>query len=103
MLYKYLVLVHCAVWCPTEDLKIKLLGLICALQFSYHIICDIFFLFVFFFPLFLGLYLRHMEVSMLEIELELQLWSTPQPQQHGIQAASTTYATTHSNTGCLTH
>ena len=28
---------------------------------------------------------------------------TPQPQQHGVWAATATYTTAHSNTGCLTH
>ena len=38
----------------------------------------------------------HMEVPRLGVQSELQL-PTPQPQQLGIQATSTTYATAHSN------
>ena len=44
-----------------------------------------------------------MEVPRLGGELELQLLPTPQPQQHGIQAASSTYTTAHGNTGSLTY
>ena len=44
---------------------------------------------------FLELHLRPMEVS--------RLGTTPQPQQHRIQAASATYTTAHANAGSLTH
>ena len=35
--------------------------------------------------------------------LSYSCWPTPQRQQHGIWAASVTYTTAHSNTGCLTY
>ena len=62
--------------------------------------------FFFFFSLFffLGLHPQHMEVSMLGVQLELQLlWPIPQPKQLGIQATSATYTTTHGNAGSPTH
>ena len=59
----------------------------------------------FFFPFlsFLGSCLRHMEVSRLGIELELQLWPMLQPQQHWIQAASAAYIAARGTTRSLTH
>ena len=51
---------------------------------------------------FLWPHLRHIEVPGPGVESELQLRSTmPQPWQHGIQAASATYATACSNAGSL--
>ena len=44
-----------------------------------------------------------MEVLRLGVKSELQHWSTPQPQQLGIQASSATYTTAHSSVGSLTH
>ena len=52
---------------------------------------------------FLQLNLWHMEVPRLGTESELQLSSTPQPQQHQIQAPSATYMTAYSNTRSLTY
>ena len=46
-------------------------------------------LFIYLFS-FSGLHPRHMEAPRLGVELELQLPSTPQPQECQIQAASTT-------------
>ena len=45
----------------------------------------------------------HMEVPRLGVELEHRCQPTPQSQLHGIQAASATYTTAHSNAGSLTH
>ena len=64
------------------------------------------FFFFFFFGggvVFLGLYLRHMEVPRLGVKSELFCQPTPQPQQRQIQAASVTYTTAHDNAGSLTH
>ena len=47
--------------------------------------------------------LWHMEVSRLEVEMELQLRPTPQPWQNQIPMASATYTTACSNAGSLTH
>ena len=44
---------------------------------------------------------RHIEVPRLRVESELQ--PTPQTQQHGIGATSSTHSTAHSNTRSLTH
>ena len=44
-----------------------------------------------------------MEVPGPEIESELQLLPTLQPQEHQIQAAAATYTTACGNAGSLTH
>ena len=49
----------------------------------------------------LWLHLQHMEVTRLEVELEMQ--PTSQPQQCMIQAPSVTYTTACGNTRSLTH
>ena len=48
-------------------------------------------------------HLQHMDVPRLGIESDLQLRPKLQPQQHQIQAASSTYTTAHGNPGSLTH
>ena len=53
--------------------------------------------FCFFFLVFLGSHLQHMEVPRLGVKLELQ------PQQRGMQAASAAYTTAHGNARSLTH
>lgn len=58
---------------------------------------------VYFIFTFLGLHLRHTEAPRLGVELDLQLWSMPQPQQHWIQAAPVTYTEACSNTESLIH
>ena len=56
-----------------------------------------------FFLVFLGPYPWHTKPRV-GAESELQsCWPTPQPQQQGIQATSTTYITAHGNAGSLTH
>ena len=55
------------------------------------------------FKSFLGPHPQHMEVLRLGVESELQLPTTPQPQQCQIPATSVTYATAHGNIGSLTH
>ena len=62
-----------------------------------------FFLFFFFFFCFLVLYLQHMEVPRLGVELELQPPAYTQPQQLETRAVSATYTTTHCNARSLTH
>jgi len=52
---------------------------------------------------FLGLHPWYMEVPRLGQNRSCSCWPAPQPQQCGIQAASATYTTAHSNTGSLTH
>ena len=52
-------------------------------------------IFFFFFFVFLGPYLRHMEVSRLGVELELQ--------QPAYTTATATYTAAHSNARSLTH
>ena len=52
---------------------------------------------------FLGPHLQHMDVPRLGIESDLQLRPKLQPQQHQIQAASSTYTTAHGNPGSLIH
>ena len=52
---------------------------------------------------FLWPYLQHMKVPGLGVESELQVEPIPQPQQHQIQAASTTYTSDCSNARSLTH
>ena len=47
--------------------------------------------------------LRAMEVPRLGSNWSCSPWPTPQPQQHGIWAASMTYTTAHGNAGPLTH
>ena len=59
--------------------------------------------FAFCFVLLLGLYLQHVNVPRLGVELELRLQPTLQPQQHKIQATSMTYTTAHDNAGSLSH
>ena len=59
----------------------------------------------------LKLHLQHMEVSKLEVKLELQLpqqhWirvdTMPHPLQYWIRAASLTYTAACGNAGSLTH
>ena len=63
---------------------IKILSILCDLPFC----CCIFLFF------FLGLYLRHMEVSNWSYNCQPR----PQPQQHQIRAASATYTTAGSST-----
>ena len=52
---------------------------------------------------FLGAHQQHMEVPRLWVELELQCWPMPQPQQGQIWAISATYAAACDNTRSLTH
>ena len=52
---------------------------------------------------FFRLHLRPMEVPRLGVNWNCSRWSTPQPQQHWIQAMSETHTTAHSNMGSLTH
>ena len=52
---------------------------------------------------FLGPHPRHMEVPRLGSNQSCSRWSTPEPQQCQIQASSSAYTTTHSNTRSLTH
>ena len=56
-----------------------------------------------FFFFFLRLYLWHMEVPRLGVKSELKLQSTPQTQQHQIQATSVTYGTACSNARPVTN
>ena len=75
-----------------------------ALSTSYLFPTGLFLLsFFFFFFVFLGPHPRHIEVSRLGVQSELYPWPTPEPQQHGIRAASATYTTAHGNTRSLTH
>ena len=72
-------------------------------------ITSIFFSFLFFFFVFC----RFRAASMTQayggsqarglIRATYSCWSTPQPQQHHIRAAYSTYTTAHGNTGSLTH
>ena len=55
----------------------------------------------FFFLVFLGLHLCHMEVPGLGFSQSCSCWSTSQPRQ--ILVPSATYTTAHGNTGFLTH
>ena len=52
---------------------------------------------------FIFFHLQHMEVSRPEVESELQMPSTLQPQQHQIPATSASYSATSGNAGSLTH
>ena len=61
------------------------------------------FLKIYIFFYFLRPHLQHMEVPGLEVKLELQLQSAPQPRQHQLQATSATYTTACSNARSLTH
>ena len=62
-----------------------------------------FFFFLVFLP-FLGLLLCHMEgIPSYGSNQSCSQQPIPEPQQHGIWAASSTYTTAHSNTGSLTH
>ena len=58
-----------------------------------------------FFPFFafLGLHPRHMEVPRLGLNQSCSRQPMPQWQQCGIQGATVTYTTAHSNAGSLTH
>ena len=44
-----------------------------------------------------------MEVPRLGVSRSCCCWPSPEPQQHGIQAASANHTTAHGNTGSLTH
>ena len=55
----------------------------------------------FFFGLFLGLHLKHMEVPRLGNKSQLQPAPQLQPQQCGIRAASATYTTAYRNASSL--
>ena len=57
--------------------------------------------FLFSFVVFLGLYLRHMEVP--RPNRRYSCWPPPQPQPCRIQAASATYTAAHGNARSLTH
>ena len=59
----------------------------------------------FFFPLFLGPHLPHMEIPSLGVKSDrsCSCRPTPQPQGHRIQAESMTYTTAHGNAGSSTH
>ena len=57
----------------------------------------------FFFVLFLGLHLQHMEVPRLGAEWELQPRPTPQPQQHLTQTVSAAHSAACSNARFSTH
>ena len=59
--------------------------------------------FFFLFVCFLGPHLRHMEISRLGVELELQLLAYTTAAKCGIQAVSSAYTTTHGNARSLTH
>ena len=59
--------------------------------------------FFFLFLCFLGLHLRHMEVSRLGVELELQQLAYITVTATRIQAVSATYTPAHGNAGYLTH
>ena len=61
----------------------------------------LFSLFLPFFFFFLGLHLRHMEVTRLGVELELQLLAYTTAMQGRIQAWSATYNTAHVNVRSL--
>jgi len=61
------------------------------------------FTYLFLFFVFLGPHPQHMEVPGYRSNWSYSCWSTPQPQQYGIQAASVTYTTAHSNASSLTH
>ena len=58
---------------------------------------------IFFFFVFLGLHLQHVEVPRLGVQLELQLPAYTTATQHGIGAASATYITAHGNASSLIH
>ena len=76
------------------------------IQFELHQILFHVLLFIFlflFFVFFLGLQLWHMEVPRLGVKSELLPRLTPQPQQRGIWAASSTYTTVYGSVGSLTH
>ena len=55
------------------------------------------------FFVFLGPHPLHVAVARLRVQSELLHRPTPEPQQHWIQATSSTYTTAHGNTGPLTH
>ena len=56
-----------------------------------------------YFFFFKQLYLRHMEVLRLGVDLELQKQGYPTAKQHWLQDASTTYTTAYCKAGSLTH
>ena len=58
---------------------------------------------LFYFLLFLGPHLRHMEIPRLGFELELQLLAYATDTATLIQATSVTHTTAHGNAGSLTH
>ena len=58
---------------------------------------------LFFFFCFLGLHSRHVEVPRLGVNRSYSGQPMPQPQQHQIQATSSTHTTAHCNAGSLTH
>ena len=66
----------------------------------YNIVRGFFWFFLFF--CFLGPHPRHMEVPWLGVNQSCSYRSKPQPQQHGIQATSSTYTTAHGNARYLT-
>ena len=59
--------------------------------------------FFFFFFVFLGPHPWHVEVPRLGVNQSYSCQPTPQPQQRGIQAASSAYTTALGNAGSLTH
>ena len=58
---------------------------------------------LFFFFVFLGPHPWHVEVPRLGVNQSYSCQPTPQPQQRGIQAASSAYTTALGNAGSLTH
>ena len=56
-----------------------------------------------FFFVFLGLYLWHMEVPRLEVELSCSLWPTPQPQPQQCQIRAMSEIIAHGNARSLSH
>ena len=70
--------------------------------------CFLFFYFYFLFFVFLWLHPWHMEVPRLGVESKptpelAHTRATPKPQQHEIQAVSSTYTIAHGNTGSFTY
>ena len=62
-----------------------------------------FFVFKNYYYYFLQLHLWHIKVPRLGVKLEMQMRPMPEPQQHGIQAASVTYIAACGNARSLTH
>ena len=90
---------NCRFWNILGDMPIYRYSCIVSSLKNTFFVCFlglVFFFFFFFFSL--GLHPGHMKVPHLGVELELQLLAAAQSQQRGIQDASATYTTAHSNT-----